>query len=105
MDQEPPWYVRRPAVNLSHIESNFGDFDRDPLPQLCAATDRLRRLAAAPDSRFTLVEQAPIEEVLQVAVKAAQALAVERARIRFLESLSITDKLPGLLNRRGFPGR
>jgi diguanylate cyclase (GGDEF)-like protein len=91
-------------VNLSHIENDFGEFDRDPLPLLCAATDRLRRLAAAPDGRFSVVEQAAIEETMQVAVKAEQALAVQRARIRFLESLSITDELTGLLNRRGFQG-
>ncbi|HEY5598849.1 MAG TPA: GGDEF domain-containing protein [Kiloniellales bacterium] len=89
-------------MRLSRIETHFGDFERDPLPQLCAATERLRRLAADPSGHFAQAEQAAIGEVLKVAVKAEQALAVQRARIRFLEGLSITDELTGLLNRRGF---
>lgn len=89
-------------MNLSHIEANFHEFDQDPLPQLCAATDRLRRLAHMNERPFDPADQKVIDQVLSVAVRAEQALAVQRARIKYLEGLSITDELTGLLNRRGF---
>jgi len=89
-------------VNLSRIETIFGDFERDPLPELCATTERLRRIAATAPDRFNETDQAALDEALHVAVKAEQTLAVQRARIRYLEGLSITDELTGLLNRRGF---
>jgi len=75
---------------------------QDNLPQLCSAADRLRRHAAdhgqAPDA-FTLKL---LDEVLSAAAEAEQTLALQRARIRYLESLSVTDELTALLNRRGF---
>ena len=43
-----------------------------------------------------------IEEVLVAAANAEQQIAEQRARIRYLEDLSITDELTGILNRRGF---
>lgn len=36
------------------------------------------------------------------AAEAERRLAAQQARIRYLESLSVTDELTGLLNRRGF---
>jgi len=89
-------------VNLSRIETIFGEFERDPLPELCATTERLRRIAATAPERFSETDQEVLDEALRVAVKAEQTLAVQRARIRYLEGLSITDELTGLMNRRGF---
>ena len=89
-------------MNLSRIETIFGEFESDPLPQLCASTDRLRRIAAAAPDRFTEADRGTLDEALHVAVKAEQTLAVQRARIRHLEGLTITDELTGLMNRRGF---
>jgi diguanylate cyclase (GGDEF)-like protein len=89
-------------VNLNRLETDLDNFEPDPLPQLCAATDRLRRLAGTEVRHLSLGHKELIEEVLAAAVKAEQTLAIQRARIRYLEGLSITDELTGLLNRRGF---
>jgi diguanylate cyclase (GGDEF)-like protein len=43
-----------------------------------------------------------LDDLLTAAAEAEQALALQRARIRYLESLSVTDELTALLNRRGF---
>ena len=54
------------------------------------------RTADEPDQR------ALVERALAIAAEAEQRLADEHARIAHLESLSITDDLTGVLNRRGF---
>lgn len=89
-------------MNLSHMESHTGAFEADPGPQLCAAADRLRRLAVQEAEPPGTAHRGLIDEVLAAAGRAEQTMAVQRARIRYLESLSITDELTGLLNRRGF---
>ncbi len=89
-------------MNLNRLDIGLDSFEPDPLPQLCAATDRLRRLAGNGDSPSSLAHKELIEEVLAAAVMAEQSLAIQRARIRYLEGLSITDELTSLLNRRGF---
>ena len=89
-------------MSLSQIEVDLNRLDADSLPQLCAAADRLRRLVAGRPDAAGAAGSALIEEVLEAAARAEQALAVQRGRIRHLESLSITDELTGLLNRRGF---
>ncbi len=89
-------------MNLNRLKSNLDDFECDPLPQLCAATDRLRRVAGTEIRHLSLVHKELFDEVLAAAVRAEQTLAIQRARIRYLEGLSITDELTGLLNRRGF---
>jgi len=89
-------------VNLNRLDIGLDSFEPDPLPQLCAATDRLRRLAGNGESSSSLAHTELIEEVLAAAVMAEQSLAIQRARIRYLEGLSITDELTSLLNRRGF---
>ena len=75
---------------------------QDSLPQLCSAADRLRR--AAQDGAATLDPSviALLDDLLAAAAEAEQSIALQRARIRYLESLSVTDELTTLLNRRGF---
>ncbi len=89
-------------MNLNRLDIGLDSFEPDPLPQLCAATDRLRRLAGNGVTTTSLVHKELIEQVLAAAVLAEQSLAIQRARIRYLEGLSITDELTSLLNRRGF---
>ncbi|MGD1878980.1 MAG: GGDEF domain-containing protein [Kiloniellaceae bacterium] len=75
---------------------------QDSLPQLCSAADRLRRLAKDAPQALGAPGMQLLDDLLTAAAEAAQTLALQRARIRYLESLSVTDELTGLLNRRGF---
>ena len=87
---------------LRQIETELARLESDRLPQLCAAADRLRRRVQAAGLGVPSEAQDLIESVLEAAALTEQTLAVQRARIRHLEGLSITDELTGLLNRRGF---
>ena len=75
---------------------------QESLPQLCSVADRLRRLAQETPEALGPVGLELLDELLATAAEAEQSMALQRARIRHLESLSITDELTGLLNRRGF---
>lgn len=75
---------------------------QDNLPQLCSAADRLRRHATDRDQALDPFSLQLLDDLLTAAAEAEQTLALQRARIRYLESLSVTDELTGLLNRRGF---
>ncbi|MPZ11225.1 MAG: diguanylate cyclase [Kiloniellaceae bacterium] len=75
---------------------------QDNLPQLCSAADRLRRHAQSAPEGFDAASLQLLDELLSAAAEAEQTLALQRARMRYLESLSVTDELTGLLNRRGF---
>jgi len=75
---------------------------QDNLPQLCSAADRLRRVAKDTPQGLDATALQLLDELLTVAAEADQTLALQRARIRYLESLSVTDEMTGLLNRRGF---
>jgi len=75
---------------------------QDNLPQLCSAADRLRRVAKDTPQGLDATGLQLLDDVLTAAAEAEQTLALQRARIRYLESLSITDEMTGLLNRRGF---
>jgi diguanylate cyclase (GGDEF)-like protein len=75
---------------------------QDNLPQLCSAADRLRRHAQTAPRSLDASSLKLLDDLLSSAAEAEQTLALQRARIRYLESLSVTDELTGLLNRRGF---
>ena len=75
---------------------------QDSLPQLCATADRLRRLAEKAPQSLGASGMQLLDDLLTAAAETEQSMALQRARIRYLESLSVTDELTGLLNRRGF---
>lgn len=75
---------------------------QDSLPQLCSAADRLRRMAQEGPERLDPSVLTLLDDMLAAAAEAEQSMALQRARIRYLESLSVTDELTTLLNRRGF---
>lgn len=75
---------------------------QDGLPQLCSAADRLRRLAHEAPGTLGPSASNLLDDLLASAAEAEQSMALQRARIRYLESLSVTDELTNLLNRRGF---
>ncbi len=76
--------------------------DRDARPELAFAAHRLRRLAERAGGKLDGDGHALIAELLEAAAEAEQCLAEQAQRIRQLESLSVTDELTGLFNRRGF---
>jgi len=75
---------------------------QDSLPQLCSVADRLRQLARRAPETLGPDGLQLLDDLLTAAAETEQSLALQRARIRYLESLSVTDELTGLLNRRGF---
>src|SRR3546814_10705155 len=75
---------------------------QENLPQICSTADRLRRHAQAAPESFDASSLQLLDALLTAAAEADQTLALQRARIRYLESLSVTDELPGPMNRRGF---
>ena len=73
----------------------------DDSSALWKAAQRLRRLSARERGGAGL-DSAMIDEIMDAAALAEQQFAAQQARIRYLESLTMTDELTGLLNRRGF---
>ena len=65
-------------------------------------TMQLRKLCESQSYRKEPEGLAFISEVLNLAAQAEQRLAEQEARIQHLESLTSTDELTGLMNRRGF---
>jgi diguanylate cyclase (GGDEF)-like protein len=80
----------------SSIDRRAGDVD---------LVVRLGRLAARlqRENRRAEITRAPlVEQALEAAAEVERRLVAQHERIAYLEALSITDELTGLLNRRGF---
>ncbi len=76
--------------------------DNQRNPYVGKLADRLLRSFGPSSGAGTLDQWAAIEEMLNYAAEAEQQLSQLSSRIKHLESLSATDPLTGLANRRGF---
>ena len=74
-----------------------------PLPEVHSLVDAVARLRAVAEGGACNHAVMPILETVMAAALAAEETIREQAeRIAHLESLSVTDELTGLFNRRGF---
>ena len=69
---------------------------------IALAVQRLQRLARAEGAKLAGILDEAVEQLLMAAAETEQQIAEQETRIRQLQSLSVTDELTGLLNRRGF---
>lgn len=72
----------------------------DDSSELLASVERLKAMAA--EGACTSSVTPLIENMVAQAAALEQRLAWQDARIRYLESLSVTDEVTNLFNRRGF---
>ena len=87
----------------SHVlKSAVKPTEQNPVNEICAVSERLQRLAEPRKWKVDPASKQLLEELLALAAEAEQTIADQKERIRHLESLSVTDELTGLLNRRGF---
>ena len=80
----------------SSIERRADDVD------LVARLGRLSARLQRTNRRAETAKAPLVEQALEAAAEVERRLVAQHERIAFLEALSITDELTGLLNRRGF---
>ncbi|MGF1608204.1 MAG: GGDEF domain-containing protein [Kiloniellales bacterium] len=84
-----------------HADS-FPELREEAGPHFENAAERLRQAVLHDGWQVSAAGQRVLLELLDAAAAAEQQIADQQARIRHLESLSVTDELTGQLNRRGF---
>ncbi|WP_282609663.1 GGDEF domain-containing protein [Pelagibius sp. Alg239-R121] len=90
-------------MSASHVlKSEVDPVEPNSINDICSVSERLQRLAEPRKWKVDPAAKQLLEELLALAAEAEQTVAEQRERIRYLESLSMTDELTGLLNRRGF---
>ncbi len=87
---------------MNHNILRNNAYTANPLDVAPISQERLRKLCNDLGLAREPVGQALVTEMLNFAAQAEQRIAEQDARIHRLESLSMTDELTGLLNRRGF---
>ncbi len=76
-------------------------FPAQPVP-FVASVDAFQRAPRAPLAPRVPVPAHLLDDLLAKLAEAEEQLAEQQERIAYLESLTMTDELTGLLNRRGF---
>ncbi len=79
------------------MQTEFAESAREGLTKAC---DQLRELSLS--KQIDHRHRASVEALLTTAAEAEQQMIEQARRIRQLESLSYTDELTGVLNRRGY---
>ncbi|GHF29842.1 hypothetical protein GCM10017044_26420 [Kordiimonas sediminis] len=85
-------------INNSALTLNSG---QEINPYVSRLASRLMQTAADADVKFDSMGWQLITEVLSFAASAEQRMAEQQHRISYLEQISVTDELTGILNRRG----
>ncbi len=89
-------------MNSSLALTNFKSIEFEPQGSLSHLLDNLSNMMAGASTPVNMNHDAMLREAVQIAVTTEQRLADQSSRIEYLESLSVTDELTGLHNRRGF---
>ena len=87
---------------MNHNVLRNNAYTANPLDVAPVSQERLQQLCNDLGLAQEPIGQALVTEMLNFAAQAEQRIAEQDARINQLESLSMTDELTGLLNRRGF---
>jgi diguanylate cyclase (GGDEF)-like protein len=74
----------------------------EPLRRLGSAAEQIWHHSQQQSGQCDIQQRRLLEALMTAAADAERYFALQRDRIRYLEDLSITDELTGLLNRRGF---
>ncbi len=98
---QPVTEEEQTVLQRTAIESRM-DALRVGSSPIALAVQRLQRLARAKGAKLQDILDEAVEQVLMAAAETEQQIAEQEIRIRHLQSLSVTDELTGLLNRRGF---
>ncbi len=90
------------SINSSLALNNFKAVGFQPQGSLSHLIEDLSSLMAGQSIPADLKHNSILRNAVEIAVSAEQRLADQSSRIEYLESLSVTDELTGLYNRRGF---
>ena len=93
--------MSRPRTALMPLLAAKASNDTGQVPSVLAA-ERLAQMAEASGMALAQIDQRVLDLALAAVAEAEQRLQVQQQRIDYLESLSVTDELTRVRNRRGF---
>lgn len=86
----------------SHALKPATENEQPRITNRCGIRKRMQKLSELQKWNIDPASKELLDELLSIAAEAERKVAEQNQRIRYLESLSVTDELTGLLNRRGF---
>lgn len=86
----------------SHALKQTTENEQPRITNRCGISKRMQKLSELQKWNIDPASKELLDELLSIAAEAERKVAEQNQRIRYLESLSVTDELTGLLNRRGF---